>query len=164
MGGKVSTFSKIVFENSFLEDFQIDFNSQYQQYIQKVSEKKSPSSSVIYTAYQPSNIQEMREYMFYLMTKRIKKLKKEGIMSPLGTGLFKNLSIRLCKYLMTNVDKQNRVKQGDSTLWFDSIFESGNLLQAQKSLTLKDTYNLFMQVDTNTRGHQQWFYFRVKGG
>ena len=21
-----------------------------------------------------------------------------------------------------------------------------------------------MQVDTNTRGHQQWFYFRVKGG
>lgn len=21
-----------------------------------------------------------------------------------------------------------------------------------------------MQVDTNTRGHQQWFYFKVKGG
>ncbi len=21
-----------------------------------------------------------------------------------------------------------------------------------------------MQVDTNTRGHQQWFYFRVRGG
>jgi len=23
-------------------------------------------------------------------------------------------------------------------------------------------YQLYMQVDTNTRGHQQWFYFRVR--
>ena len=49
-------------------------------------------------------------------------------------------------------------------MWFDSIFESGNLLSAQASMTEVNTYNLFMQVDTNTRGHQQWFYFRVKGG
>jgi hypothetical protein len=47
---------------------------------------------------------------------------------------------------------------------FDSIFESGNLLQAEKSPTLENTYNLYMQVDTNTRGHQQWFYFKAKGG
>ncbi len=23
-------------------------------------------------------------------------------------------------------------------------------------------YNLYLNVDTNTKGHQQWFYFRVK--
>jgi cytosolic carboxypeptidase protein 2/3 len=47
---------------------------------------------------------------------------------------------------------------------FDSIFESGNLLQAEKNGSMENTYNLYMQVDTNTRGHQQWFYFRAKGG
>lgn len=47
---------------------------------------------------------------------------------------------------------------------FDSIFESGNLLHAEKNGSMTDTYNLYMQVDTNTRGHQQWFYFRAKGG
>jgi hypothetical protein len=47
---------------------------------------------------------------------------------------------------------------------FDSLFESGNLLQAEKNGNLENTYNLYMQVDTNTRGHQQWFYFRVRGG
>jgi cytosolic carboxypeptidase protein 2/3 len=47
---------------------------------------------------------------------------------------------------------------------FDSMFESGNLLQADRSATNIDHYNLFMQVDTNTRGHQQWFYFRCTGG
>lgn len=122
------------------------------------------SSSIIYKAYEPSNVQELREYMMYLMTKRIKKLKKENIISPLGNGVFKNLSTKLCRYLMQNVEKMHRIKKSNNVLWFDSLFESGNLLQAQKSLTLKDTYNLFMQVDTNTRGHQQWFYFRVKGG
>ena len=44
------------------------------------------------------------------------------------------------------------------------MFESGNLLHAERSMTQADHYNLFMQVDTNTRGHQQWFYFRASGG
>jgi hypothetical protein len=65
---------------------------------------------------------------------------------------------------VTTDEKRRRYRQAGNCLWFDSLFESGNLLQAQKSLTLENTYNLFMQVDTNTRGHQQWFYFRVKGG
>lgn len=43
---------------------------------------------------------------------------------------------------------------------FESRFESGNLYLAQK---ITDTeYNLLMQNDTNTRGHTQWFYFRVQ--
>lgn len=87
--GRVSTFSRIVYENSFLEDFKVDFVSQYQQFIQKASEKKPPSSSIIYTAYQAATIAELREYMFFLMTKKIKKQqRKEGIKSPFGTGAF----------------------------------------------------------------------------
>ena len=42
---------------------------------------------------------------------------------------------------------------------FDSIFESGNLLQAE--MVSRVEYNLYMQVDTNTKGHQQWFYYKV---
>ena len=43
---------------------------------------------------------------------------------------------------------------------FDSMFESGNLLQAER--IDKSEYHLYMQVDSNSKGHQQWFYFRVK--
>jgi hypothetical protein len=92
--------------------------------------------------------------MFYLMCKGIKKKTKrnEDYKSPFGEGGFKFLSAKLIKYVMTNDDKiKNNKKNGH--LWFDSIFESGNLLQAQRSLTVPNNYNLFMQVDTNTRGH-----------
>ena len=48
-----------------------------------------------------------------------------------------------------------------SSLFVDSYFESGNIDKVFKdSHTQK--YHLFMNVDTNTRGHQQWFYFRVR--
>ncbi len=47
-------------------------------------------------------------------------------------------------------------------LHFDSDFESGNLDIAVK---ISDTqYDLFMRVDTNTRGHTNWFYFKVENG
>lgn len=45
-------------------------------------------------------------------------------------------------------------------LLFDSVFESGNLLRADR-ITSRE-YKMYMQVDTNTKGHQQWFYFRVR--
>jgi hypothetical protein len=44
-------------------------------------------------------------------------------------------------------------------LIFDSNFESGNLDMAFKTADL--AYDLYMRVDTNTRGHHQWFYFSV---
>jgi cytosolic carboxypeptidase protein 2/3 len=76
------------------------------------------------------------------------------------------LSGRLLKYINQHRDRVERLKQqyGSSILLMDSLFESGNLLQAEKSAIGTDVYNLFMQVDTNTRGHQQWFYFRTRGG
>jgi hypothetical protein len=44
-------------------------------------------------------------------------------------------------------------------LQFDSNFESGNLDSAY--LVNIQEYNLLLQVDTNTRGHTHWFYFKV---
>ena len=45
---------------------------------------------------------------------------------------------------------------------FNSYFESGNLDMVVKNT---DTdFDLYMRVDTNTRGHHQWFYFRVENG
>ena len=48
----------------------------------------------------------------------------------------------------------------DNELIFDSAFESGNLDLVYK--TKPNEYELFMRVDTNTRGHHQWFYFSVE--
>lgn len=51
------------------------------------------------------------------------------------------------------------IKAGEEVI-FDSSFESGNLDAAIK--VGEDEYDLFMRVDTNTRGHVQWFNFSVK--
>ncbi len=45
-------------------------------------------------------------------------------------------------------------------LLFDSRFESGNLDCAIKVAEFE--YDLFMRVDTNTKGHTNWYYFKVK--
>ena len=47
----------------------------------------------------------------------------------------------------------------DSTLTFESRFESGNLAVASKRAEWE--YNLLLQNDTNSKGNTQWFYFRV---
>ena len=45
-------------------------------------------------------------------------------------------------------------------LVIDSMFECGNIDRAVKERG--DRYVMYMTVDTNTKGHQQWFYFKVK--
>lgn len=40
------------------------------------------------------------------------------------------------------------------------MFESGNLDQVYKIKEFE--YDLYMRVDTNTRGHHQWFYFSIQ--
>lgn len=47
----------------------------------------------------------------------------------------------------------------DTTLVFESRFESGNLCMAIK--VSKWEYDLLMQNDVNTEGYTQWFYFQV---
>jgi len=48
---------------------------------------------------------------------------------------------------------------------FDSHFESGNLLYVFKNnnrTNTIDTFDLILQNDVNTKGHNQWFYFKVQ--
>ena len=45
-------------------------------------------------------------------------------------------------------------------LYFDSDFESGNLDFAVR--VKPDEYDLYMRVDPNTRGHLQWFNFKIQ--
>ena len=47
----------------------------------------------------------------------------------------------------------------DDTLIFESRFESGNLDIAVR--VSQKSYMLLMQNDTNTKGNNQWFYFKV---
>jgi hypothetical protein len=51
-------------------------------------------------------------------------------------------------------------EESETTLEFDSVFESGNLALALK--VSDNEYNLLLQNDINTNGHTQWFYFKVK--
>jgi hypothetical protein len=44
------------------------------------------------------------------------------------------------------------VKQHNKSLFIDSLFESGNLERAYKHKD-KQEYDLFINSDTNTRGH-----------
>lgn len=50
--------------------------------------------------------------------------------------------------------------EAPSDLIFESRFESGNLDLAVKVSDYE--YNLLMQNDINTKGHTQWFYFKVQ--
>ena len=52
-----------------------------------------------------------------------------------------------------------KIKAGDPTLLFESRFETGNLDIAVK--VNEQEYQLLLQVDINTNGHTQWFYFSV---
>ena len=44
-------------------------------------------------------------------------------------------------------------------LIFDSRFENGNLRKAAKVNNIE--YNLWLENDMNTKGHTQWYYFKV---
>jgi hypothetical protein len=50
--------------------------------------------------------------------------------------------------------------QHEDLLTFDSQFEGGNLDKVV--LITPHEYDLYMRVDSNTYGHHQWFYFKVK--
>ena len=148
--GKVKNFMRLVYENSFLDDFEQEFKTQ------APLDKKQ---TLIYKCYEPENIMELKEYMFMLMCNRIQKVNKAADgdpkkISPFGSGFYNNLSNKLTNYLKTHKERQRKIaKSKPECLLFDSLFESGNLLQAERNAVDPNTYNLFMQVDTNTRGH-----------
>ena len=48
----------------------------------------------------------------------------------------------------------------DSTLFFNSRFESGNLREVEKVHEFE--YNLYLNFDFNTLNYTQWFYFSIR--
>jgi hypothetical protein len=71
----------------------------------------------------------------------------------LGSGKMQNLSSRLTRYMQELEESITRLmrKYNGDVLLFDTVFESGNLLRADRITPTE--YRLYMQVDTNTRGH-----------
>ena len=58
------------------------------------------------------------------------------------------------------VPRTNKITK--KNLSFNSDFESGNL---DTAIRISDTeYDLFMRVDSNTKGHTNWYYFEVENG
>ena len=53
-------------------------------------------------------------------------------------------------------------KTTPTNLIFDSDFEGGNLDAAIR--VTEAEYDLLMRVDSNTKGHTNWYYFEVKNG
>lgn len=123
----------------------------------------------------------MREYILYTIDKSLKSYKKQGLLTKsmlkrLGQiGNYKHLSSELKNYIYVrkqreynvlsndNANKQNegteQTKQenqfnsvGPHCLLFDSFFECGNLEKAE--YVSPTEYNLYLNVDTNTKGHQ----------
>lgn len=48
----------------------------------------------------------------------------------------------------------------DSTIFFNSRFESGNLYEVEKVSEFE--YNCFVNFDFNSSVHSQWYYFSVR--
>ena len=54
------------------------------------------------------------------------------------------------------------MKKGKSGITFDASFEGGNLdLVIQ---TGENEFDLYMRIDTNTKGHNSWFNFNILTG
>ena len=63
-------------------------------------------------------------------------------------------------YLVKQMEELNETAGSkEEAMIIDSSFESGNLDMAIQ--VDKNEYDMYMRVDTNTRGHHQWFYFKV---
>jgi hypothetical protein len=48
----------------------------------------------------------------------------------------------------------------DTTVFFNSRFESGNLREVEKISEFE--YNLFVSFDFNSSVHSQWYFFSVR--
>lgn len=177
--GKVHTYMKVVYENDFLEDFNnanangngiaSDDNGE-NQVIEQIrqsndngnapdiedgnglTQNNTNAPEIIYQQYQPTNVTELREYILFIICKKLKK-QYMRTQSILGPGHVNHLSNKLINYLQENDKNRKKLVQKymNDILLFDSIFECGNLLQAE--VVSPTEYQLYMQVDTNTRGH-----------
>jgi hypothetical protein len=137
-------------------------------------------AQVIYESYKPKNTQEMREYILFSIDKSLAKIKKSGklcqeslkIIGDIGNPKYISTELKSYLYLKKNrelsvlsyggnqnngsndnIGSQNTYNCiGPHCLLFDSFFECGNLEKAE--YVNPTEYNLYLNVDTNTKGHQ----------
>ena len=80
----------------------------------------------------------------------------------LNMGPSNDNQARLQAQLKHNQSVQEQFVDGRKSLVFDSDFESGNLdIAALTNFNRNDEYDLLIRLDSNSRTHQQWFYFSV---
>ena len=72
---------------------------------------------------------------------------------------FKNLPRFQTQRDFSNLSASLPIPNQQNVLIFDSRFENGNLRKAAKVNNIE--YNLWLENDLNTKGHTQWYYFKV---
>lgn len=86
----------------------------------------------------------------------------------LYTANYSHLAAFFRKFYSNFQSKRTRLFRGmnptveSDEVQFDSNYEGGNLDAAIR--VAPGEYDLFMRIDSNTRGHVQWFNFTVKNG
>jgi len=94
------------------------------------------------------------------------KIQYDNTVNIRSNNLYKNDIIYTSRNSEHSTNSNNKLYQiynlkdeNDTTLLFESRFESGNLLAASK--IYENEYQLLLSCDTNTVGYSQWFFFRV---
>ena len=119
-------------------------------------------SPIVYECYKPTNLEEAREYIEYLLyhtktlANEVSDLAPKRSKAFFGLNLSQHIdftpSVRLQEYLNTSYSDKCYLK-------FDSNFECGNLERAVAKSELE--YDLYVNSDTNACNRRQWFYFSV---
>lgn len=132
----------------------------------------SETATMIFDSFKPNNIILMREYVLNLVNKSLKTKLKETWRNPdelrvvrdlLGSNSKPTFNKFYSSFLQKFREQKQRLRLA-SQVFIDSHFESGNIDKVYQVETSSDIqkFTMFMSMDTNTRGHQQWFCFRVR--
>jgi len=145
-GNRCALCGAIIEKNFY---YLIDFPTTYFSYTDPIINTEEIRGTLYQTIQKPTNNHEMRAYLLTIMGTNLKSLNEIYQKR-------KKIPACLTKYLTIRNQKEYR---RDELLKFDSNFESGNLSKVY--CVEEDEYDLFLSVDTNTKGYTQWFSFSV---
>lgn len=87
------------------------------------------------------------------------KVRERDFCSENDKFFFKNLPRFQTQRDFWNLHHTLMIPNHQNILIFDSRFENGNLRKVAKVSNIE--YNLWLENDLNTKGHTQWYYFKV---
>ena len=126
------------------------------------------SKNVIYECFKPQTLQEVNEYIDYILNHKILPANypedEEEILPSNLKEIHKKSFIDEFKYSNTLNERLKDYLIKDKSnigpyLQFDSNFECGNL--GKVIAVSEEEYDLYLNPDTNTKDRCQWFYFSV---